>query len=269
MLATPYMGGHLATYPSTNTELNLIMAASLDPTVSFLSVLSKHPTSPIELVQFLSTNPSIVPHIERIVIDNASRFDKVTVDSLRYLFQLKIDLHRAPRHSGLKAECFVFLEPAIQLEICADLLLEKGVDKEGIFRKTHSLIRPAEIAESIRKGRKVDMTQDHEDDLAATFKQYARLMYPKMLTVESIHKINETDNVNNFLKDLSADCRQFLAILGKVCRGIAENEGINLMSMENIAKMFVPNMFQHDDLKTELDNNELACKAIQKILLVS
>jgi hypothetical protein len=144
------------------------------------------------------------------------------------------------------------IDPMVQLIRAAELVAQKGIAAEGIFRLTKSLERPEELASEIAAGIQTDMDSDNPYDLASMLKIYTRKYYPNILSESDITSINETGDVTAFLSTLTAERCQFLALLGALFRTIDLHQETNKMSMSNLARVLAPNLFQHPDPMVEM-----------------
>ena len=142
--------------------------------------------------------------------------------------------------------------PLGQLERAAEVLLERGVECEGIFRLARSSNRPEELRAQIMRGEAPPMWEEDPFDLAALFKGYLLKSLPGMLSEAAIEEITRTGSSRAFLETLPTERRTFLAILGRVCRAIDAQQARNKMDLSNLARVVAPNMFQHHDASVEL-----------------
>lgn len=179
---------------------------------------------------------------EPICLVSPTKREELTVKLLqRYFPELNIQMIYSP------AEPTQVQGPLEQFENAAKMLIQRGIEQEGIFRLTKSLTRPEELRIKIHSGDVVDWHQENLYDLATLFKCSLLKSLPEMLKEEDIRQIVATNDPSSYLSSLSPDRRRFLGLLGRVCRAIDGNKDRNRMDMSNLARVIAPNMFQHQD----------------------
>lgn len=163
----------------------------------------------------------------------------------------------------------IAINPIEQLCSAAEIIMRRGVGVEGIFRLTHSLDRPEELRAFISLGRPVNMDGDHPLDIASMLKLYTRIGFPNLLTESDLTDITKTKDCSHYLGSLSPDRRQYLNLLGTICRKVDAHKDITRMDLGNLARVFGPNFFQHTDPLIELRLINLTIEATKLILSVA
>lgn len=231
------------------------------PSNDLLSYLKhSHGQKPSNIYKSLATlNLIQLGRLDPVTIPNPSLRQQLLVRLLKKTFAelpiLMTDGHYDDNGAERKEEAFIARAsegPLEQLERAAEVLLERGVACEGIFRLARSSSRPEELRIRIVQGEAPPMLDEDPFDLAALFKCYLLKSLPGMLNEAAIGEITRTGSSEGFLTTLSTERRTFLAILGRVCRTIDAQQAHNKMDLSNLARVIAPNMFQHPDASVEL-----------------
>ncbi|KAK4134230.1 RhoGAP-domain-containing protein [Trichocladium antarcticum] len=162
---------------------------------------------------------------------------------------------------------------------CIEEVELRGMDIEGIYRKTggNSLVKS--IQEGFEKGEEIDISDPSLDITAVTsvLKQYFRKLPNPLLTFEVYDRIlesnefvqNETERCAHMRKTFSMlppqhrDCLEFLMFhLARV----ASRERENLMSPKNLAVVFAPTIMRDHSLEKEMTDMHAKNAAVQFLI---
>ncbi|KAM7204482.1 hypothetical protein V8F20_003598 [Naviculisporaceae sp. PSN 640] len=161
---------------------------------------------------------------------------------------------------------------------CIEEVELRGMDVEGIYRKTGGNSQVKMIQEGFDKTEDFDISDPSLDITAVTsvLKQYFRKLPNPLLTFEVYERILESNTIQNdaercnhlrqtfnMLPPKHRDCLEFLMFhLARVAR----REPENLMSPKNLAVVFAPTIMRDHSLEKEMTDMHAKNLAVQYII---
>ncbi|KAF7548578.1 hypothetical protein G7Z17_g6970 [Cylindrodendrum hubeiense] len=161
---------------------------------------------------------------------------------------------------------------------CIEEVELRGMDQEGIYRKTGGNSQVNMIKDGFSKDENFDISDPDLDITAVTsvLKQYFRKLPMPLLTfdvyervLESTSVVDETERCNHLHKTFASmpqhhrDCLEFLMFhLARV----AKREPENLMSPKNLAVVFAPTIMRDTSIEREMTDMHAKNTAIQFVI---
>ncbi|KAK3487711.1 uncharacterized protein B0T23DRAFT_406960 [Neurospora hispaniola] len=161
---------------------------------------------------------------------------------------------------------------------CIEEVELRGMDVEGIYRKTGGNSQIKMIQEGFEKQQDFDISDPEIDITAVTsvLKQYFRKLPNPLLTFEVYERVLESNNIQdveekcahlkktvNMLPPKHRDCLEFLMFhLARV----ASRERENLMSPKNLAVVFAPTIMRDHSLEKEMTDMHAKNNAVQFLI---
>ncbi|GAP86276.1 hypothetical protein SAMD00023353_1801370 [Rosellinia necatrix] len=161
---------------------------------------------------------------------------------------------------------------------CIEEVELRGMEMEGIYRKTGGNSQVKIIQEGFDKNENFDISDPDMDITAVTsvLKQYFRKLPTPLLTYDIYDGVLETNslasdsekcdhlqNVFNQLPRQHKDCLEFLMFhLSRV----ASREGENLMTPRNLAVVFAPTIMRDTNIEREMTDMHAKNNAVQFII---
>ncbi|KAI0097742.1 rho GTPase activator Rga [Nemania sp. FL0031] len=161
---------------------------------------------------------------------------------------------------------------------CIEEVELRGMEMEGIYRKTGGNSQVKSIQEGFDKNENYDISDPDMDITAVTsvLKQYFRKLPTPLLTYDIYDRILETNtlasdsekcdhlqNVFNQLPRQHKDCLEFLMFhLSRV----ASRESENLMTPRNLAVVFAPTIMRDTSIEREMTDTQAKTIAVQFII---
>ncbi|KAG0649206.1 putative Rho-type GTPase-activating 4 [Hyphodiscus hymeniophilus] len=161
---------------------------------------------------------------------------------------------------------------------CIEEVELRGMDIEGIYRKTGGSGQVKTIQEGFDKTEDYDISDPEYDITAVTsvLKQYFRKLPTPLLTFEVYDRVLESTNYEddqercahlrktfNMLPPKHRDCLEFLIFhLARV----ANRESENLMTPKNIAVVFAPTIMRDHSLEREMTDTHAKNNAVQFVI---
>ncbi|EPE06096.1 rho-type gtpase-activating protein [Ophiostoma piceae UAMH 11346] len=161
---------------------------------------------------------------------------------------------------------------------CIEEVELRGMDIEGIYRKTGGNSQVKSIQEGFEKQEDYDISDPGLDITAVTsvLKQYFRKLPNPLLTfdiydnvLESISIADHTERCAhlrktfNMLPPKHRDCLEFLMF--HIAR-VAQRERENLMSPKNLAVVFAPTILHHQNIEREMIDTRAKNLAVQFVI---
>ncbi|KAI8973421.1 Rho GTPase activation protein [Mycotypha africana] len=167
--------------------------------------------------------------------------------------------------------------PTFVIQI-VDHLREKGLDKEGIFRKSPSSDELRFVKNNFNNGVKVDLDEYDIDVSAALLKVFIRELPSPLINLEFSKSIGSLPDANDCSDELIKDVKRklnehyqripnYYTLLSYICRflkEVSEHAHKNKMDTHNLAVVFTPNMIRAEEVSpTDTymavpDNNQAA-----------
>ncbi|CCC06834.1 putative RhoGAP group protein [Sordaria macrospora k-hell] len=161
---------------------------------------------------------------------------------------------------------------------CIEEVELRGMDVEGIYRKTGGNSQIKMIQEGFEKQQDFDISDPEIDITAVTsvLKQYFRKLPNPLLTFEVYERVLDSNNIQdveekcahlkktvNMLPPKHRDCLEFLMFhLARV----ASRERENLMSPKNLAVVFAPTIMRDHSLEKEMTDMHAKNNAVQFLI---
>lgn len=161
---------------------------------------------------------------------------------------------------------------------CIEEVELRGMEMEGIYRKTGGNSQVKSIQEGFDKNENYDISDPDMDITAVTsvLKQYFRKLPTPLLTYDIYDRVLETNslssdsekcdhlqNVFNQLPRQHKDCLEFLMFhLSRV----ASRESENLMTPRNLAVVFAPTIMRDTNIEREMTDTHTKTLAVQFII---
>ncbi|KAI1122142.1 rho GTPase activator Rga [Nemania abortiva] len=161
---------------------------------------------------------------------------------------------------------------------CIEEVELRGMEMEGIYRKTGGNSQVKSIQEGFDKNENYDISDPDMDITAVTsvLKQYFRKLPTPLLTYDIYDRVLETNaltsdsekcdhlqNVFNQLPRQHKDCLEFLMFhLSRV----ASRESENLMTPRNLAVVFAPTIMRDTNIEREMTDTQAKTIAVQFII---
>ncbi|KAI1105156.1 RhoGAP-domain-containing protein [Jackrogersella minutella] len=161
---------------------------------------------------------------------------------------------------------------------CIEEVELRGMDLEGIYRKTGGNAQTKAIQEGFDKNENFDISDPDIDITAVTsvLKQYFRKLPTPLLTFDVYDRILETNsittdaekcthlqNVFNALPQQHRDCLEFLMFH---LHRVASRERENLMTPKNLAVVFAPTIMRDHTIEREMSDMHAKNLAVQFII---
>ncbi|KAI2465087.1 RhoGAP-domain-containing protein [Annulohypoxylon bovei var. microspora] len=161
---------------------------------------------------------------------------------------------------------------------CIEEVELRGMDMEGIYRKTGGNSQTKAIQEGFDKNENFDISDPDMDITAVTsvLKQYFRKLPTPLLTFDVYDRILETNsitgdaekcahlqNVFNHLPQQHKDCLEFLMFH---LHRVATRERENLMTPKNLAVVFAPTIMRDHNIEREMTDMHAKNLAVQFII---
>ncbi|KAM3925673.1 rho GTPase-activating protein 25 [Leptodactylus fuscus] len=145
----------------------------------------------------------------------------------------------------------------ILIEKCADFILEKGLDEEGIFRLPGQDNLVKQLKEAFDAGERPSFSRDTDvHTVASLFKLYLRELpepvvpwsqYEDCLACENTMNIDEEKGYEELTKQIRLLPRENYNLLSFICRFLYEvqkNSSVNKMSVDNLAMVIGVNLLK-------------------------
>ncbi|ODA77931.1 hypothetical protein RJ55_06534 [Drechmeria coniospora] len=145
---------------------------------------------------------------------------------------------------------------------CIEEVELRGMDQEGIYRKTGGNSQVNMIKDGFDKDDNFDISDPDMDITAVTsvLKQYFRKLPTPLLTFDVYEKVLESNAVSD---DTERDCLEFLMFhLARV----AKREPENLMSPKNLAVVFAPTIMRDFSIEREMTDMHAKNIAMQFVI---
>lgn len=161
---------------------------------------------------------------------------------------------------------------------CIEEVELRGMDIEGIYRKTGGNSQVKSIQEGFEKQEDYDISDPGLDITAVTsvLKQYFRKLPNPLLTFDIYDSVLESINIAdhtercahlrktfNMLPPKHRDCLEFLMF--HIAR-VAQRERENLMSPKNLAVVFAPTILHHQNIEREMIDTRAKNLAVQFVI---
>ncbi|KAI0850504.1 RhoGAP-domain-containing protein [Daldinia vernicosa] len=161
---------------------------------------------------------------------------------------------------------------------CIEEVELRGMDMEGIYRKTGGNSQTKAIQEGFDKNENFDISDPDIDITAVTsvLKQYFRKLPTPLLTFDVYDRILETNSIANDadkcthlqsvfqqLPPQHKDCLEFLMFH---LHRVAERERENLMTPKNLAVVFAPTIMRDHNIEREMTDMHAKNLAVQFII---
>ncbi|KAI1410831.1 RhoGAP-domain-containing protein [Hypoxylon sp. FL1857] len=161
---------------------------------------------------------------------------------------------------------------------CIEEVELRGMDMEGIYRKTGGNSQTKAIQEGFDKNENFDISDPDIDITAVTsvLKQYFRKLPTPLLTFDVYDRILETNTITgdeekcthlqNVFKQLPQQHRDCLEFLMFHLHRVAEREKENLMTPKNLAVVFAPTIMRDHNIEREMTDMHAKNLAVQFII---
>ncbi|KAI1651442.1 RhoGAP-domain-containing protein [Daldinia loculata] len=161
---------------------------------------------------------------------------------------------------------------------CIEEVELRGMDMEGIYRKTGGNSQTKAIQEGFDKNENFDISDPDIDITAVTsaLKQYFRKLPTPLLTFDVYDRILETNSIANDadkcthlqsvfqqLPPQHKDCLEFLMFH---LHRVSERERENLMTPKNLAVVFAPTIMRDHNIEREMTDMHAKNLAVQFII---
>ncbi|KAI5865080.1 RhoGAP-domain-containing protein [Durotheca rogersii] len=158
---------------------------------------------------------------------------------------------------------------------CIEEVELRGMDVEGIYRKTGGNSQTKAIQEGFDKNENFDISDPDIDITAVTsvLKQYFRKLPTPLLTYDIYDRILETHTISNdadkcthlqsVVKQLPQQHKDCLEFLMFHLHRVAERERENLMTPKNLAVVFAPTIMRDTDIEREMTDMHAKNIAVQ------
>ncbi|KAI2617006.1 RhoGAP-domain-containing protein [Hypomontagnella submonticulosa] len=161
---------------------------------------------------------------------------------------------------------------------CIEEVELRGMDMEGIYRKTGGNSQTKAIQEGFDKNENFDISDPDIDITAVTsvLKQYFRKLPTPLLTFDVYDRILETNSITgdeekcthlqsvfNQLPSQHKDCLEFLMFH---LHRVASRERENLMTPKNLAVVFAPTIMRDHNIEREMTDMHAKNLAVQFII---
>ncbi|KAI1136969.1 RhoGAP-domain-containing protein [Hypoxylon sp. FL0543] len=161
---------------------------------------------------------------------------------------------------------------------CIEEVELRGMDMEGIYRKTGGNSQTKAIQEGFDKNENFDISDPDIDITAVTsvLKQYFRKLPTPLLTFDVYDRILETNSITgdeekcahlqSVIKQLPQQHRDCLEFLMFHLHRVAERERENLMTPKNLAVVFAPTIMRDHNIEREMTDMHAKNLAVQFII---
>ncbi|KAI0893861.1 RhoGAP-domain-containing protein [Annulohypoxylon nitens] len=161
---------------------------------------------------------------------------------------------------------------------CIEEVELRGMDMEGIYRKTGGNSQTKAIQEGFDKNENFDISDPDMDITAVTsvLKQYFRKLPTPLLTFDVYDRILETNSITgdaekcahlqNVFKQLPQQHRDCLEFLMFHLHRVASRERENLMTPKNLAVVFAPTIMRDHTIEREMTDMHAKNLAVQFII---
>ena len=158
------------------------------------------------------------------------------------------------------------------------LIIDLGMDIEGIYRKSGGNSQIQNIKEGFERTNDYDISDPDLDIMAvtSTLKQYFRKLPTPLITLPVYDKLLDCTAVNddfhrivamrNAINDLPATHRDCLEFLIFHLARVVQRESENLMTSLNCAVVFAPTIMRPESLAREMTDTQLKNQAIQFLI---
>ncbi|KAH8592960.1 hypothetical protein B0O99DRAFT_516827 [Bisporella sp. PMI_857] len=161
---------------------------------------------------------------------------------------------------------------------CIEAVELRGMDTEGIYRKTGGSGQVKQIQEGFDKDQDFDISDPEIDITAVTsvLKQYFRKLPNPLLTFDVYDRVLESTSVENkrercahlrktfnMLPSRHRDCLEFLVF--HLVR-VADRQKENLMTPKNLAVVFAPTIMRDTSLEREMSDMHAKNNAIEFVI---
>ncbi|KAL7628090.1 Rho-type gtpase-activating protein [Parahypoxylon ruwenzoriense] len=158
---------------------------------------------------------------------------------------------------------------------CIEEVELRGMDVEGIYRKSGGNSQTKTIQEGFDKNENYDISDPDIDITSVTsvLKQYFRKLPTPLLTYDIYDRILETNSISNdadkcahlqnVVKQLPQQHRDCLEFLMFHLHRVAERERENLMTPKNLAVVFAPTIMRDTNIEREMTDMHAKNIAVQ------
>lgn len=145
-----------------------------------------------------------------------------------------------------------------------DNISTKGVNVEGIFRKSAGISELQDLKNRINNGKSVNVSDHDPITIAALLKLFLRELQTPLFVPEVIPQIDEhligkdmpSEKVRDIIKDhiipiLPKEHKIFLKRLTSLMSLIVQHSAVNLMTTTNLSVVMAPNLFRSPNMADE------------------
>ncbi|XP_052761702.1 rho GTPase-activating protein 24-like isoform X3 [Mya arenaria] len=159
------------------------------------------------------------------------------------------------------------------VESCIEFLTKYGLEIEGIFRLPGRMLLVRDLKDRFDEGETFDLEEEDADihSVASLIKQYFRELpeclipynkYQEFMNIAMRYQGNKAKNTRNeevellrtLMTDIPRDNYNCLKYLCAFLHRVADNTSINKMTVQNLARVFGPNIIRHPQMD---DNPEV------------
>ncbi|CAO3699777.1 unnamed protein product [Rhizopus stolonifer] len=167
------------------------------------------------------------------------------------------------------------------VEKCVEAVEKRGLDYEGIYRKSGGAAQTRSIQVAFDQGEKVDLcNEDEYNDICAVtsaLKQYFRELPNPLLAFECYQELIDTSKMKNDSNRLEAVVKALsklprahqdtlnliLAHLTKICNACPQNR----MTIKNLSMVFAPTLMRHQDPSRDFSDISYKNSVVEYLLL--
>ncbi|KAG1148533.1 hypothetical protein G6F37_003488 [Rhizopus arrhizus] len=167
------------------------------------------------------------------------------------------------------------------VEECIKAVEQRGLDYEGIYRKSGGAAQTRAIQLAFEQGDKADLcNEDEYNDVCAitsVLKQYFRELPNPLLTFECYQELIDISTMNNDEKKLEMATKALtrlpkahkdtLNILLKHLNKVCESSSLNRMTTKNLSMVFAPTLMRHQDPSRDFLDISYKNAAVEYLLL--